>query len=111
MSQGKEDKVRRGGSNVFADLGLPDAENQLIKAQLVSRMMDIMKARKLTQTAVAQIIGISQPDVSNLIRGRFRGYSIDRLMGFLVALDQDVEIIVRRKPDSRRQARLSVTAA
>ncbi len=72
-------------------------------------MMDIMKARKLSQTAVAETIGITQ--VSNLIRGRFRGCSIDRLMGFLVALDQDVEIVVKSKADGRRGARLTVTAA
>jgi predicted XRE-type DNA-binding protein len=104
-------EIRRGGTNVFADLGRPDAENHFVKAQLVSRMMDIMKARNLSQTALADIVGIAQPDVSNLIRGRFRGYSIDRLMSFLVALDQDVEIVVRRKPRGRTDARLTVTAA
>jgi len=111
MSQARKTEIRRGGTNVFADLGLADAENQFVKAQLVSRMMDIMKARKLTQTAVAGIIGVAQPDVSNLIRGRFRGYSIDRLMSFLVALDQDVEIVVKSKPANRRGAHLTVTAA
>ena len=100
-------EVRRGGTNVFADLGLGDADNHFVKAQLVSRMMDIMKARKLTQTAAARIVGITQPDVSNLIRGRFRGYSIDRLMSFLVALDQDV----KSKPARRAGARLTVKAA
>lgn len=106
----KKAKIHRGGINVFADLGLPDAENHFVKAQLVSRMMDIMKERKLTQTETAKIIGIAQPDVSNLIHGRFRGYSIDRLMGFLVTLDQDVEITVRSKPKSRAAGRLTVTA-
>jgi predicted XRE-type DNA-binding protein len=104
-------EIRRGATNIFADLGRPDAENHFVKAQLVSRMMDIMKARNLSQTALADIVGIAQPDVSNLIRGRFRGYSIDRLMSFLVALDQDVEIVVRRKPRGRTDARLTVTAA
>ena len=103
--------IRRGGTNVFADLGLPDAENHFVKAQLVSRMMDIMKARGLSQTAVAAIVGIAQPDVSNLIRGRFRGYSIDRLMSFLVGPDQDVEIVVKGKPESRADARLTIRAA
>jgi predicted XRE-type DNA-binding protein len=111
MSKARKTGIRRGGKNVFADLGLPDAENHFIKAQLVSRMMDIMTSRKLSQAAVARIIGVAQSDVSNLIRGRFRGYSIDRLMGFLVALDQDVEIVVRSKPKSRADARLTVTAA
>lgn len=110
MSEAKRIEIRRGGPNVFADLGLPDAESHLVKAQLVSRMMDIMKARKLTQRAVAEMVGITQPDVSNLIRGRFRGYSLDRLMSLLVALDQDVEIVVRPKRKNRVGARLSVTA-
>jgi len=103
-------KIRRGGTNVFADLGLPDSENHLVKAQLVSHMMDIMKARKLTQTGTARIVGIAQPDVSNLIHGRFRGYSIDRLMSFLVALDQDIEITVRSKPRGRGTGRVRVSA-
>lgn len=111
MSKARKTEIHHGGTNVFADLGLPDAENHFVKAQLVSRMMDIMKARKLTQTAIAETIGITQPDVSNLIRGRFRGYSIDRLMSFLVALDQDVEIVVKSKPEGRADARLTVTAA
>lgn len=104
-------KIHRGGTNVFADLGLPDAETHLVKAQLVGRMMDIMKARKLTQTETARIIGIAQPDVSNLVHGRFRGYSIDRLMSFLVALDQDIIITVQSKAKTRDTARVSVTAA
>jgi predicted XRE-type DNA-binding protein len=104
-----EAKIRRGGTNVFADLGLPDAENHLVKAQLVSCMMDIMKARRLTQTETAKIIGIAQPDVSNLVRGRFRGCSIDRLMSFLVALDQNIEITVRNKSKNQAEGRMSVT--
>jgi predicted XRE-type DNA-binding protein len=110
VKKAEKSKIRRGGTNVFADLGLPDAKNHLVKAQLVSRMMDIMKARKLTQTETARIIGIAQPDVSNLIHGRFRGYSIDRLMTFLVALDQDIEITVRSKPKGRSAGSVRVSA-
>ena len=111
MRKIKQAGIRRGGKNVFADLGLPGAESHFVKAQLVARMMEIMKARKLSQTAVAVITGISRPDVSNLIRGRLRGYSIDRLVGFLVALDQEVEIIVKSKQESHAHARLTVRAA
>lgn len=111
MAKSRDTEIRRGGTNVFDDLDLPNAEGHLVKAQLVSRIMDIMKARKLTQTAVAEVIGITQPDVSNLIRGRFRGYSIDRLMSFLVALDQDIEIVVKARSGNRTAARLTVTAA
>ena len=104
-------EIRRGATNIFADLGRPDAENHFVKAQLVSRMMDIMKARNLSQPALADIVGIAQPDVSNLVRGRFRGTSMERLMGFLAALDQDVEIVVKSKPGHRADARLTVTAS
>lgn len=110
VKKAEKSKIRRGSTNVFADLGLPDSENHLVKAQLVSRMMDIMKARKLTQTETARIIGIAQPDISNLIHGRFRGYSIDRLMSFLVALDQDIEITVRSKAKGRNAGRMRVSA-
>ena len=106
----KKANIHRGGVNVFADLELPDAENHFVKAQLVSRMMDVMKERNLTQAETAKIVGIAQADVSNLIRGRFRGYSIDRLMGFLLTLDQDVEITIRSKPKSRAAGRLTVSA-
>jgi predicted XRE-type DNA-binding protein len=111
MAKSRDTEIRGGGTNVFADLKLPDAQGHLVKAQLVSRIMEIMKARKLTQTAVAEVVGISQPDVSNLIRGRFRGYSIDRLMSFLIALDQDIEIVVKAKSGNRTTARLTVKAA
>jgi predicted XRE-type DNA-binding protein len=85
--------------NVFADLGLPDADEHLIKAGLVLRIDRIIRQRKLTQTAAAQLMGIDQPKISAMLGGRFRGYSVERLMRFLVALGQDVEIVVQaRKP-------------
>lgn len=94
--------------NVFADAGLPDAEVHLVKAQLVSRLDDIIRARGLTQSAAAQLLGIAQPDLSKILRGRFRGYSVERLMRFLTAFDQDVTIEVRPKPADRPEARLTV---
>ena len=92
--------------NVFADLGLPNADEHLIKAGLVVRIDRIIRQRKLTQAAAAQLMGIDQPKVSAMLAGRFRGYSVERLMRFLVALGHDVEIVV--KPRKRGAAELRV---
>jgi predicted XRE-type DNA-binding protein len=103
--------VERGSGNVFADLGLPDAEEHLLKAQLVSRIDGIIRRRKLTQTKAAELLGLSQPDVSRLLRGHFRDFSLERLLRLLLALDRDIEIVIRRRPRSRSRGRLSVSAA
>ena len=92
--------------NVFSDLGLADAEEHLIKAGLVVKIDRIIRQRGLTQTAAARSMGIDQPKVSAMLAGQFRGYSVERLMRFLVALGQDVEIVV--KPKRRRAAELRV---
>ncbi|MBA3319310.1 MAG: XRE family transcriptional regulator [Gemmatimonadales bacterium] len=97
--------------NVFADLGLPDAEERLVKATLALEIGRIIKARKLTQQAAAKLMGIDQPKVSHVLTGRLAGYSTERLMGFLTALGRDVEIVVRTPPRRRRQGRLRVVAA
>jgi predicted XRE-type DNA-binding protein len=92
--------------NVFADLGLADADEHLIKASLVVKIDQTIRQRHLTQTAAAQLIGIDQPKVSAMLAGQFRGYSVERLMRFLVALGHDVEIVV--KPRKRGSAELRV---
>ena len=92
--------------NVFADLGLADAEEHLIKAGLVVKIDRIVRQRGLTQAVAAQAMGIDQPKVSAMLAGQFRGYSVERLMRFLVALGQDVEIVV--KPRKRGVAELRV---
>lgn len=92
--------------NVFADLGLADAGEHLIKAGLVVRIGRIIRQQKLTQAAAAQLMGIDQPKVSAMLAGQFRGYSVERLMRFLVALGQDVEIVV--KPTKRGNGELRV---
>ena len=92
--------------NVFADLGLADAEEHLVKAGLVVKIDRIIRQRGLTQTAAAQSMGIDQPKVSAMLAGQFRGDSVERLMRFLVALGQDVEIVV--KPKRRGAAKLRV---
>lgn len=102
--------VQPGSGNVFADLGLPDADTHLLKADLVRRIDGIIRQRRLTQAQAAELLGLSQPDVSRLLRGSFRDYSMERLLRLLTALGRDVEIVIR-KPRARRPGRLSVEAA
>jgi predicted XRE-type DNA-binding protein len=88
-------KVEIGSGNIFADLGLPDAEEMLLKSTIVIELRRLIKLRKLTQTAAAKLIGVGQADLSKILRGRFRGYSEAKLMRMLTAFDQDVEITTR----------------
>jgi len=81
--------------NVFKHIGVPNAEEHLIKAQLVFKIDTILKKRGLKQVQAADLFGARQPDVSKMLRGDFRQFSVERLLRFLVALDQDVEIVVR----------------
>ena len=99
----KRIEVEASSGNIFADLGLPNAEELLLKAQIVSEIADVMKSRKLTQSKVATLTGTAQPDLSNLMRGRFKGFSVERLMVMLTGLGRDVEITVRPAPKSRKQ--------
>jgi predicted XRE-type DNA-binding protein len=93
--------------NVYADLEFPDAEAMLVKAKLASRIAELLEARDLTQTAAAELLGIPQPKLSNLLRGQFRGFSERKLMDLLTILGSDIEIVVRS--GSRRRKRGSLT--
>ncbi|WP_342154497.1 helix-turn-helix transcriptional regulator [Methylorubrum sp. SB2] len=104
-------EIFHGSGNVFADLELPDAEEMLLKANLTAALRQLIAARKLTQTKAAQLIGIGQADLSKLLRGSIRGYSVERLMGFLTAFDQDVEITVRPHPKAGEGGRITLTMA
>jgi predicted XRE-type DNA-binding protein len=84
-----------GSGNVFADIGLPNAEEHLVKAKLVYKIDTLMKARRLKQVDAAKLFGVKQPDVSKMLRGDFRQFSVERLLRFLVALGQDVEIVIK----------------
>jgi predicted XRE-type DNA-binding protein len=84
-----------GSRNVFKDIGVPNAEEHFVKAQLVFKIHAILKARGLKQVESAALFGVRQPDVSKMLRGDFRQFSVERLLRFLVALDQDVAIIVK----------------
>jgi predicted XRE-type DNA-binding protein len=110
MKATKKPKIEHevGGGNVFADIGLPNAGEHLIKAQLVYKIDTLIKARGLKQKDTAILFGIRQPDVSKMLRGDFRQFSVERLMRFLVALGQDVEIVVKPHRSSRRSAQLKV---
>ena len=104
-----EVRIERGSGNVFADLERPDADAHLLKAELVTRIDKIIRQRGLKQVEAAKILGLSQPDVSRLLRGRFREYSVERLLRLLTALGRDVNIVIRR-PSPQRRGRLSVEA-
>jgi predicted XRE-type DNA-binding protein len=84
-----------GSGNIFADLGLPNAEEHRLKAALVVQLKRLIAERGLTQTAAAKLVKIKQPDLSKLLRGQFRAVSVEKLMRMLTAFDQDVEITVR----------------
>lgn len=96
--------VEESTGNVFADLGLPDADQLLAKAELARTIRGLIERRNLTQTDAARLMGTTQPKVSDLFHGRLDGFSMERLYRFLNALDQDVQIVVRPKPRSRDRA-------
>jgi predicted XRE-type DNA-binding protein len=95
--------------NVFKDLGVRDPEEHLVKAQLVFKVDTIMKKRRLKQVEAARLFGVRQPDVSKMLRGEFRQFSVERLLRFLVALDQDVEIIIKPHRDTTKAPALHVS--
>jgi predicted XRE-type DNA-binding protein len=94
--------------NIFADFGDPDAEELLARAKLISRVYDIVRERRLTQSEAAKLLGTNQPTVSDLMRGKFNKFSLERLIGFMTALGQDVEIRVRTRPSGSEGPALSV---
>ena len=99
--------VRESADNIFADLGLANADSHFLKAQIVSELYRLVSEDKLTQAKAGAMMGISQPEVSRLFKGAFREYSIDRLMGFLTAFDRDVDIVVRRRTVKGGRGRIS----
>jgi predicted XRE-type DNA-binding protein len=100
-------RITESSGNVFADLGLPNAEQELVKAQLTLQIYRIVKKRGLTQAETAKVLGVKQPHVSLLMRNRAGTFSVGRLMEFLIALGQDVEVTVR--PTRRQYGEMSVT--
>lgn len=111
MAKPRAETITRGSGNVFADLGFPDAEERQTKLRLAFAINGIVEERGLTQAAAAARLGVNQPKVSALARYQLDGFSVERLMTFLTALDRDVEIVIRKKPRGRAAARISVVAA
>lgn len=106
----KKIQVEQGCGNVFADIGLPNPEERLAKADLAIRISETIRSRRLTQTQAAHLLKIDQPKISRLFRGQLSGFSTERLMHFLTLLGRDVEITVKPAPRSRRQGHLRVLA-
>ena len=104
----REARVTEGSGNVFADLGLPIPDQELIKARLTLQIYAILKSSGMTQVEMAKILGVQQPQVSLLMRNRAGNFSVGRLMEFLTALRQDVEITVR--PSRKEHGALSVVS-
>ena len=104
----EENQVEVSSGNVFADLGLSNPEERLLKAELVRKISEIITNLNLTQVQAAEILGIDQPKVSLLIRGRLSGFSTDRLMNYLNKLGSDVESTVKPKPENRKFAQIIV---
>jgi predicted XRE-type DNA-binding protein len=108
-SRNRVARVTKGSGNVFADLGLPNPEQELLKAQLTLQIYTILKDSGMTQVEIAKVLGVQQPQVSLLMRNRAGNFSVGRLMEFLTALRQDVEITVR--PTRKEHGALSVVSA
>jgi len=102
-------RVTRSSGNVFADLGLVNPEQELLKARLLLQIYRTIKGRKITQVQAGVILGIQQPQVSNLMRGQSGNFSVERLMDFLTALGHDIEIAVT--PTRKAHGKMSIAVA
>lgn len=108
---GQAIQIHEGSGNVYADLGYPDAEEMLVKAKLVRKISEIVRSKGLTQVETARVLGLTQPKVSALLRGQFRGISERKLIDCLTSLGHDVEIVVKDAPRRRDGGRLTVVFA
>ncbi len=104
-------KIEQGSTNVYADLGLENAEEMLVKAQLATKIGEIIKRRKLTQVQAAELLGMTQPKLSNLLRGQFRGISEAKMLECLTRLGRNVEIVVKATGRSQSMGHVSVVFA
>jgi predicted XRE-type DNA-binding protein len=104
-------EIHEGSGNVYRDLGMADADEMLVKAQLVSKIREIIDARSMTQVEASRIVGLPQPKLSGVLRGQFRGVSERKLIDCLTSLGRDVEIVVRDAPRRRTGGKLTVVFA
>jgi predicted XRE-type DNA-binding protein len=100
-------EAHESSGNVFADLGLPDSEERVLKAGIVFELRRLIKERELTQVKAAKLVGVSQPDLSHLLRGDFDDYSAERLMKMLTAFEQDIEIIMKPHRKAGQRGRIT----
>ena len=101
-------EIEESSGNVYADLGIPDANEMRVKSQLAAKIGEIIKARRLTQVQASEILGLSQPKLSEMLRGKFRGISEAKMMECLLLLGRDVQIVVKSAPRSRKEGRIEV---
>ncbi len=104
-------KIEKGSMNIYADLGMADADEMLVKAQLAAKIAEIIKLRKLTQTQAASLLGMTQPKLSNMLCGRFRGISEAKMLECMTLLGRDVQILVKPVSRSRKTGHVSVLFA
>ncbi len=104
-------EAREGSGNVFADLGLPNAEQRLLKANIVTELHRLIRERGLTQVKAAKLVGVSQPDLSHLLRGDFDDYSAERLMKMLTVFEQDIETIMKPHRKAGQPGRITFKPA
>lgn len=103
--------IEKGSMNVYADLGVAAADEMLVKARLASKIAEIIRLRKLTQTQASALLSMPQPKLSNMLRGRFRGISEAKMLECLTLLGRDVQIVVRPATRARRTGHVSVVYA
>lgn len=104
-------EIEEGGGNVYADLGVPNADEMRVKAQLAGKIGEIIKARRWTQQRAAEVLGISQPKLSQLLRGQFRGVSEAKMLELLARLGRNVQIVVGPPRRSAKPGRVEVVFA
>ena len=104
-------KVTRGSGNVFADLGLENPDEELLKAQLVLRIRTLISEQGLSQATAAKMLKVAQPDVSALVNGRISGFSLERLFNFVRRLGDDIEITIRHPDPVRANGRMLLKVA
>lgn len=101
-------EIEKSSGNVFADLGLPDADEMLIKSRLVGKIGEIIRSRKWTQEKAAQVLGMTQPKLSKMLRGQFHGISQSKLLEYLAKLGRDVQIVVGPARRTKKPGRVDV---
>ena len=107
----KYERNRNGSANIYADLGITDAGEMLVKAQLATKIAEIIKHRRITQVQAAELLGMPQPKLSNMLRGRFRGISEAKMLDCLTKLGRDVQIVIKTASRLRKTGHVSVLSA